>query len=205
MASLTKRLRSSSSELLGSGLFHLCASLLHASTTAEFVVLARRKRDEDGKRQIAHSQLQLRKTDNALLAEIGHLRLLSHPLIRPAFDLLARPFKPVRVFCEYVRDDTGVHQDHAVPRVKRSQLFVLPLTRPPRNNVASTRSPRETLPALTTSTPSGWSTNLTSCRGNNPCFRRIAGRMVTWPLLEIFMLQFSLNQSVGSRMGQRTV
>jgi hypothetical protein len=109
--------------------------------------------------------------------------------IRPALDLFARPSEPFRVFGENVRDDAGVHQSHAVPRVWRSQLAVSPLTLPPRSRAASTRLPRVNLPALTTSTPSGWSTNSTSRRGNNPCRRRNAGGMVTWPFSVIFIPQ----------------
>jgi hypothetical protein len=120
------------------------------------------------------------------------------PLVGPALDLLAGSFKPILVLCENVRNDTGVHQNHAAPRVKRSQLSVSPLTFPPLNNVASTRSPRESFPALTTSTPSGWSTNLTSRRGSSPCFRRMAGGIVTWPLSVIFMRNLSLNHGAKS-------
>lgn len=86
----------------------------------------------------------------------------------------------------------GVHQDHAAPRLKCSQLAVSPLTFPPRSSVARTRLPRESWPALTTSTPSGWSTNWTSRRGSRPCFLRMAGGMVTWPLPVIFMQTLSL-------------
>ena len=72
-----------------------------------------------------------------------------------------------------------VHQDHAGPRVKRSQLSVSPLTFSPRSSAARTRLPRESLLALTTSTPSGWSTNSTSRCGSSPCFFRMAGGIVT--------------------------
>jgi hypothetical protein len=100
---------------------------------------------------------------------------------------MARPLKPLRVFGENVRDDTGVHQNHAVPRVSRSQLAVSPLTLPPRSSVARTRLPRVSLRALTSSKPSGRSTNSTSWRGSNPCRRRNPGGMVTCPLLVILM------------------
>jgi len=36
-----------------------------------------------------------------------------------------------------------VHQDHAMPRVKRSQLSVSPLTLPPRTSAARTRFPQD--------------------------------------------------------------
>jgi hypothetical protein len=78
------------------------------------------------------------------------------------------------------------HQDRAALRVRRNQLSVSPLTFPPRSSAASTRLPRESLLALTTSTPSGWSTNSTSRCGSSPCFFRMAGGMVTWPLPVIF-------------------
>src|ERR1035437_3045934 len=66
------------------------------------------------------------------------------------------------------------------------QLSVSPLTFPPRSSAARTRLPRESLLALTTSTPSGWSTNSTSRCGSSPCFFRMAGGIVTWPLPVIF-------------------
>jgi len=72
-----------------------------------------------------------------------------------------------------------VRQDHAALRVRRNQLSVSPLTFPPRSSTARTRLPRESLLALTTSTPSGWSTNSTSRCGSSPCFYRMAGGTVT--------------------------
>jgi hypothetical protein len=115
--------------------------------------------------------------------------ITNRPAICPMLDLSARPCKSVRVLGENIRDDAGIHQDHAVPRVSRSQPAVSPLTFPPRSKVAKTRFPRASLPALTTNTPSGWSTNSTSCRGSNPCRFRNSGGMVTCPLFVTFMPQ----------------
>jgi hypothetical protein len=92
----------------------------------------------------------------------NHGIVADRPGIRPMLELKTGPFKPLWVFGEDVGDDAGVHQNHAAPRVSRSQLAVLPLTLPPRSNAVRTRLPLAGPPALTTSTPSGWSTNSTS-------------------------------------------
>jgi len=77
---------------------------------------------------------------------------------------------------------------------------VLPRIFLPPKSAASTRPPRDGFPALTTNTPSGRSTNVTSPRGSNPCLRRMAGGMVTCPLLVIFMGYLSLNVQRVSNM-----
>jgi len=125
----------------------------------------------------------------------------NRPFISPLFDLLTRPIKPVRIPSQNVCHNAGVHEDHPSPRVSRSQSAVRPLIFPPRRSNAKALRPGVSLPAFTTSTPSGWSTNSTSHLGNKPCRFRNSGGMVIWPLPVTFMTTFSLRKLV--RVNQR--
>src|SRR6266446_1144256 len=75
------------------------------------------------------------------------------PFVAPGFNLLAGPLKPFSISCEHVGDNTGVHQNHSSPRVKRSHSLVRPLILPPRSKALSTRLPPESFAALITKLP----------------------------------------------------
>ncbi len=123
--------------------------------------------------------------------------VIQQALVASPLDLSARPIKPFRVARQDISNDAGIDQDHVSPRVSRSQSWVFPLIFPPRNNVATARRPGGSFPALTTRTPSGWSTNSTGHCGRSPCLRRMAGGMVTWPLPVILMERLLLSAGAG--------
>src|SRR2546428_9883745 len=85
----------------------------------------------------------------------NHCIIADRPFVGPMLNLRAGPFRPVRIFRKNIGDDAGVHEDHAYPRVSRSQSSVRALIFPPRSNALKTRLPRDKLAALTTNTPSG--------------------------------------------------